>query len=140
MTRFCLLKIFKPIDTEISLQTETFHSVLHILKGTDKNKLKELIVQEDKQLGTDLRIIAKELSGVKERVNRREINKCFMICLMEVKLGGPQAFIWLKRHVDFEVCDIIMSDWNYYGTHIQTIGDKLSFIKNIKHSLKKKKM
>ena len=75
MTRFCFLKIFKPIDTETSLQTETFHSVLHILKGMDRNKVKELIVQEDKQLGTDLSIISKELSGGKERVKRREINK-----------------------------------------------------------------
>ena len=42
--RFCFLKIFKPKESKISLQTETFHTVLHILKGKDKEKVKELII------------------------------------------------------------------------------------------------
>lgn len=129
MTRFCLLKIFKPKYRENCLQTETIQSELQVLKGMDRNKVKELIVQEAKQLGTDLRIIATELSGATDKVKRRQINKCFMNCLVEVKLGGPQALIWLKSHVDFEVCDKILSDWNYSGTHIQIIGDKIMDLK-----------
>ena len=73
MIRFCLLNIFRPKEGKISLQTETFHSVLHILKQMDGKEVKELIVQEDKQLGTDLRIITAELSGAKDRIKRRQI-------------------------------------------------------------------
>ena len=71
MTRYCLIKLFKPKHNEHSLQAETFHSVLEVLKGLKKNKVKELIVQEDKQLGTDMRIIVTELSGAKDKVKRR---------------------------------------------------------------------
>ena len=73
--RFCFLKIFKPKESKISLQTETFHSVLHILKRMDGKDVKALIVQEDKQLGTDLRMITTELSGAKDK--RRQIKNVF---------------------------------------------------------------
>ena len=91
----------------------------------DKNKIKELITEDNKQLGTSLGTMNTELSGSNEKTQRRQINKLFVECLMEVKLSLPQALIWMKRHVKFETCDIIMSDWNYSGTQIQIIRDKI---------------
>ena len=25
---------------------------------------------------------------------------------------GPKAFVWLKRHLDYETCEIMVTDWN----------------------------
>ena len=38
-----------------------------------------------------------------------------MDCLLEVKGGCPSALVWLKRNVDFEVCDIMLRDWKHSG-------------------------
>ena len=29
--------------------------------------------------------------------------------------GVPNALVWLKRNIDFETCDIMLSDWKYSG-------------------------
>ena len=44
-----------------------------------------------------------------------EVNKNFLECLVEVKSGLPPALIWLKRTIDFEVCETMLSDWEYSG-------------------------
>ena len=42
---------------------------------------------------------------------RRIFNQTFMGCLVEVMGGCPSALVWLKRNVDFEICDIMLRDW-----------------------------
>ena len=46
---------------------------------------------------------------------RRRVNKNFLDCLVEVKGGCPSAFVWLKRNIDFEISEIMLSDWDYSG-------------------------
>ena len=38
-----------------------------------------------------------------------------MDCLVEVKDGFPFALVWLKRNIGFEICEIMLSDWEYTG-------------------------
>ena len=46
---------------------------------------------------------------------RRIINKNFLDCLVEVKGSRPLALVWLKCYIDYEICDIMLSDWAYSG-------------------------
>ena len=46
---------------------------------------------------------------------RRRINKMFVNCLLEVKSSGPLALIWLKKNIDYDICDIMLSDWKHSG-------------------------
>ena len=58
-------------------------------------------------------------SGVTDVPLRRRVNKFFMEVLEEVQQDQAAALIWLKRHVEPEICDTILSDKNFSG--IQTI-------------------
>ena len=46
---------------------------------------------------------------------RRRINKNFLNCLVEVKGSRPLALVWLKCYIDYEICDVMLSDWRYSG-------------------------
>ena len=46
---------------------------------------------------------------------RRRINKNFLDCLVEVKGSRPAALVWLKCYIDFDICDVMLSDWRYSG-------------------------
>ena len=58
-------------------------------------------------------------SGLTDVPLRRRVNKLFMDCLEEVQQDQAAALIWLKRHVEPEICNTILSDKNYTG--LQTI-------------------
>ena len=54
-------------------------------------------------------------SGLTDVPLRRRVNKFFMDCLEEVQQDQAAALIWLKRHVEPEICNTILSDKNYTG-------------------------
>ena len=55
---------------------------------------------------------------------RRVINKHFFNCLLEVEGDKPSALIWLKKHIDLEICEIMMSDIENTGTMMQIVKQK----------------
>ena len=55
---------------------------------------------------------------------RRFINKHFFNCLLEVEGDQPSALIWLKKHIDLEVCEIMISDIGHSGTMLQIVKQK----------------
>ena len=59
--------------------------------------IKELIINDDPNLHHVLRMINFVESGKEYLAKRRETNKHFIKCLTEVKMGSPQAFVWLKK-------------------------------------------
>ena len=52
-----------------------------------------------------------------------------MDCLTEFKLCRSLALLWLKKHIDFEVCEVVISDWNYRGNKLQVFKDKFTILK-----------
>ena len=105
------------------MQESNASKEMEILKKGDKIGIKSLILaenSENKKLKQLLRVI--NLGGCK-REERRSINKTFMDCLIEVKSGAPLALIWLKKHIDFEVCNSIISDWKYTGNLFTTYSN-----------------
>ena len=46
---------------------------------------------------------------------RRMVNKGFMACLLEIHLSRPLALLWLKNHIDSDICSTILSDWKFTG-------------------------
>ena len=48
-------------------------------------------------------------------LDRRIFNQTFMGCLVEVMGGCPSALVWLKKNLDFEICEIVLSDWKNSG-------------------------
>ena len=102
------------------MQESNASKEMEILKKGDKIGIKSLILaenSENKKLKQLLRVI--NLGGCK-REERRSINKNVMNCLIEVKSGAPLALIWLKKHIDFEICKQIISDWKYTGDFFTT--------------------
>ena len=57
---------------------------------------------------------------------RRETNKIFMECLVEFKMGRGPAIVWLKKNVDFDICNVILSDVNYSCSWIQILMDMIT--------------
>ena len=101
--------------------------------------IKELINNDDSNLHHVLRMINFVGPEKEYLAKRRETNKHFIKCLTEVKMGGPQAFVWLKKHVDYETCEIMISDLNYTGNLFQVMADELSaFRDTIKNAFKMK--
>ena len=97
------------------MQESNASNEMEILKKGDKIGIKTLILAENSEnmkLKQLLRVIN---MGGSDRKEKRSINKNFMDCLIEVKSGAPLALIWLKKHIDFEVCNSIISDWKYTG-------------------------
>ena len=104
-------------------------NVIEIFRSEDKTALKELISNENEgntQINQVLRMVNIDGTGPQDVVSRREINKSFMTCLI-AKLGRPEALIWIKKHLDPEFCNSILSDMNYTGQHFKKL---LSMILN----------
>ena len=98
-----------------------------LLKGENKSEIKRLIKSENSNLGTALRMINLKGYVEKDLMKRREMNKFFIQCLMEI---SPRAFIWLKQHVDYETCKIMISDWSYKATFFNRISDHFKSLMN----------
>ena len=67
----------------------------------------------------NFRLISMDGSGLTDVPLRRRVNKLFMECLEDVQHDQAAALIWLKRHIEPEICNTILSDKNYTG--LQTI-------------------
>ena len=65
-----------------------------------KNATKEFIKTENKTLIRLLNIINQESYEELDVLQRRKNNLFFMECLMEIKLGYPQALLWLKKKIE----------------------------------------
>ena len=109
-------------DTTIVLHSSKAQDVMKILKGKNKTEVRKLIKSQEQNLGKYLRII--NIHGTRDRAERREVNNCFMNCLMEVQLSRKNALLCLKTQVDFATCNTIISDWNFTGTKLQTVVEK----------------
>ena len=71
-------------------------------------------------------------SGLTDVPLRRRVNKLFMECLEDVQHDQAAALIWLKRHVEPEICNTILSDKNFSGIHtifVSYRSDSKHFIK-----------
>ena len=104
-------------------------NVIEIFRSEDKTALKELISNENEgntQINQVLRMVNIDGTGPQDVASRREINRSFMTCLI-AKLGRPEALIWIKKHLDPEFCNSILSDMNYTGQHFKKL---LSMILN----------
>ena len=80
-----------------------------LLRNEKKSEIKKLINSENTNLGSALRIMNVKSYKEKDLLERREMNKFFIRCLMEI---SRRPFIWLKQHVDYETCETIISDWS----------------------------
>ena len=106
-----------------STKTTSADSVIEIFRSEDKTALKELISNENEgntQINQVLRMVNIDGTGPQDIVSRREINRSFMTCLIG-KLGRPEALIWIKKHLDPEFCNSILSDMNYTGQHFKQL-------------------
>ena len=84
---------------------------MKILCGSDKIAVAELIQRaEEDQLNRNLRFLKMQNTPV-----RRKAFKLFFRSLVEVQGNHALALIWLKANIDFDVCQKVMSDWNYKG-------------------------
>ena len=107
-----------------------------VLKSKNKEDMKDLITSDDKSLGPALRIInmesfapeknSKRRANKKANMNRRSINKTFFECLEDVEQGRHFALLWLKKNIDFEVCDVIIEDAGYTGSLLQVIKENVN--------------
>ena len=84
---------------------------MKILCGIDKVIVKDLILSaEDDQLNRNLRFLKMQNTSV-----RRKAFKLFFSSLVELQGSHALALIWLKANIDFDVCQKVMSDWDYKG-------------------------
>ena len=90
----------------------------------DKIAIKKLIRAESSeniQLKQILRMINMKGMGSQDLTTRRRVNKCFMDCLVDVQRGNPAALVWLKKHIDFQICKTMLSDWKHSGRMLKVL-------------------
>ena len=112
--------------TSIVLEHSNTSDLKKILYNENEVGIKDNIKSKNMYLNPVLRMINIDGSKTEDRKKRREINKCFMKCLIQVEQSIPASFLWLKRHVDYEICEIILSDWNYKSSFLQVMSDKIA--------------
>ena len=101
-------------------------NVMKILQDMKKPAIKELIQDEDIELPSQLSLLSHSNTPVGVALTkRRQINKCFMNCLLEVKLDHVQALLWLARKVRSDVADKMRSDWKYSGNWRENLKDQI---------------
>ena len=54
------------------------------------------------------------------REQRRRHNKLFIDCLALAKGGEKAAFLWMKKNLYQETCELMLDDLDYSGTFLQT--------------------
>ena len=127
------MAVFKKVFINNRQTAKDSHTQLSNLCGVKKilyeqnvDEIKDLIISKDIYLGPVLRMINMEGSEIEDLMSRRDLNKCFLNCVIEVEGGHPKAFLWLKRNVDYEICEVMISDFNYNGNFLQVVSDKLT--------------
>ena len=88
--------------------------VIEQIRSKDKDAIKNLITTNNQHISRSLRIINLDVPTA-EITERRQINVSFMSCLVEIESSHPSALLWLKRNIDSDICDTIMSDYDYTG-------------------------
>jgi len=84
-----------------------------VLRSLEKTAIKNLIVENPAKTCKLLHMI--NLAGVDSVAERRSLNTIFMDSVLELEHTRPEAHLWLKQNVDYEICDTVLSDWNYTG-------------------------
>ena len=112
--------------TSIVLEHSNTSDLKKILHDENEVAIKDNIKSKNIYLNPVLRMINIDGSKADNRKQRRETNKCFMKCLIQVEQSIPASFLWLKRHVDYEICEIIISDWNNNSSFLQVMSDKIA--------------
>ena len=90
------------------------NSVIEQIRSKDKDVITNLIATKNQHISRSLRIINLDVPTA-EITERRQINVSFMTCLIDIETSHPSAFLWLKRNIDSDICDTIMSDYDYTG-------------------------
>ena len=116
-----------PVETtNIVLEHNNASDLKKILHDENEIAIKDNIKSKNMYLNPVLRMINIDGSKTGDRKKRRDINKCFMKCLIQVEQSIPSSFLWLKRHLDYEICEIIISDWNHTSSFLQVMSDKIA--------------
>ena len=95
------------------MQDKNSPSMVGVLRSLDKTAIKGLIVENPAKMAKLLHMI--NLAGVDSVVERRSLNTAFMDSLLDLELTRPATHLWLKQNVDYEICDTVLSDWDYTG-------------------------
>mgnify|MGYP007045152372 FL=1 len=90
------------------------NGVIEKIRSKDKDVIINLITTDNQYISRSLRIINLHVPTT-EITERRQINVTFMTCLIEIEASHPSALLWLKRNIDSDICDTIMSDYDYTG-------------------------
>ena len=90
------------------------NDVIEQIRSKDKDVIINLITTDNQHISRSLRIINLDVPTA-EITERRQINVAFMTCLIEIETSHPSALLWLKRNIDSDICDTIMSDYDYTG-------------------------
>ena len=46
---------------------------------------------------------------------RRRTNQAFLYALEEVQLNRPLTLVWLKKEMEFDICETMLTDWKFSG-------------------------
>ena len=95
------------------MQDRNSPSIEGVLRSLDKTAIKDLIEKKPAKTAKLLHMI--NLAGVDSVAERRSLNTAFMDSLLELEHTRPATHLWLKQNVDYEICDAVLSDWNYTG-------------------------
>ena len=102
--RKCLSKVAHHSQEDTNCQMNTPCAELKLIQNKKGESVEELIISENKNLGTALKIMNIESSRAEATIARRELNKFFIDCLNKINTNHGSALVWLKRNIDFEVC------------------------------------
>ena len=100
-------------------------NVTEILYRREKAATKQAIMNRPTEVAKSLSLVCLNTVIGRELTERREVNQAFLICLVEVERGHPQALIWLNRYVRAETCDIMRSDFKYTGNWKDQLKDSV---------------
>ena len=93
-------------------------NIMKILHGTNETAIKDLIINsKDNQLKTNLHFLNMEGTRSENVAIRRETNKKFMVCLMQIQIDKPSTLAWMKGNNEFDTCRRMISDWKFSGEH-----------------------
>ena len=111
----CLIKTTEA-ETIPLQETNNSQNEMEILLSKDDPALQRLITAESStnpRLKGVLRMV--NMDGTQDLEERRMINKFFLNTLVKIHIIRPVALIWLKKHIDFETCSTMLSDWEHTG-------------------------
>ena len=133
--RKCLLRVIIGKQTDWKKSNEMAHNkqqqsnlqnAIEALYNQNEDAMKGLIVSQDGMLCQVLMLINR---GADDLSERRSINKSFLDSLTKVKEELPQALVWLKKNIDPDVCAIMLTDWKFSNSWLESKIDKVSAIK-----------